>query len=87
MNKQSRCQPLVTHISRIQGQLETLKKYIHEQESCQEIAQMALSATKSFDSLKAKIIEGYIHEQLLPKSKISKKKDADIKKLMSLIKR
>ena len=66
--------------------METLKRYITEEESCQDIAQLSISIAKSFDSLKANIVEGFVVEELLGNEIRSPKKKENLEKLMSLIK-
>ncbi|MBD3270200.1 metal-sensing transcriptional repressor [Candidatus Peregrinibacteria bacterium] len=70
--KNERCKALVDHISRIQGQLDTLKKYINNNQSCEDITLLTSSVTKSFDSVRKKIVEGYIIEEILSKKIYSK---------------
>jgi DNA-binding FrmR family transcriptional regulator len=59
------CQPLISHISRLQGQLEKLKSELESNASCDKITHLALSASKSFDSLRASILEQFVQDHLL----------------------
>jgi DNA-binding FrmR family transcriptional regulator len=56
------CKAAIDHISRLQGQLETLKRKIESESPCEEIVPLALSAAKSFDGLRAKIVRGFVFE-------------------------
>ncbi len=53
------------HLSRIQGQIETLKKYIADDADCLDIAMLVTSVAKSFDALRSKTLEGSIVHQIL----------------------
>ena len=55
----------LNHLNRIQGQIETLKKYIADDANCIDIAMLVTSIAKSFDSLRCKTLEGSIVHQIL----------------------
>lgn len=74
------CKKVIAHVSRLQGQLETLKNYLDSGKSCDEVVHIMLSATKSFDSLKAKVVESYLHVELCKSDKACVK---DIEQLLS----
>ena len=59
------------HLNRIQGQIETLKKYLAEDRCCSEIALLTTSIAKSFDSLRTKTLEGFIINELLSEKELS----------------
>jgi DNA-binding FrmR family transcriptional regulator len=80
------CKELVPHISRLEGQLASLKKKIEAEDSCTDIVRLALSAAKSFDSLKAKLVEGYILLELMNGEDIKASESDDLKELLKLIK-
>jgi len=62
---ESRHKQTLDHLNRIQGQIATLKKYVGEGRSCADIAQLTTSIAKSFDSLRARTLEGFIFNELL----------------------
>ena len=53
------------HLNRIQGQIETLKKYVTDDADCIDIAMLVTSIAKSFDALRSKTLEGSIVYQIL----------------------
>lgn len=55
-----RCHGTISHINRIIGQLNTLKRYIEENKPCQEIAALSTSISKSCDGLRTRTLEGFI---------------------------
>jgi DNA-binding FrmR family transcriptional regulator len=66
-----KCKELKAHLSRIQGQINTLKDYIESDRDCKDIVNLSLSVGKSFDAYKAKLTEAYVSRELLEKGKIS----------------
>jgi DNA-binding FrmR family transcriptional regulator len=77
----------VDHLNRIQGQIETLKKYMEEDKDCADIAQLTTSIAKSFDSLRTKTLEGFIMNELLEHEKISSSKKEKLNRVLSLYKK
>lgn len=75
------------HLSRIQGQMETLKRYMAEGNNCADIAQLTTSIAKSFDALRAKTLEGFIKHDLLEGKAIPKKELQQLEKLLNLHKK
>jgi DNA-binding FrmR family transcriptional regulator len=75
------------HLSRIQGQIETLKRYLERDENCLEIAQLTTSIAKSFDALRAKTLEGFILNELLSGKKVDEEKMKKLERMMSLYKK
>lgn len=55
----------LNHLNRIQGQIETLKKYIEDDADCTDIAMLVTSIAKSFDTIRSKTLEGSIIHQIL----------------------
>lgn len=53
------------HLNRIEGQIKVLKKYILEDRSCTDIAQLTASITQSFSALKIRTLEGFVLNQLM----------------------
>ncbi len=85
MNK-DKCAPLVNHLSRIQGQLTALKGYITDKKDCQKVAALTLSAEKSFESLKMKLIESFIKSEFLKKDALTAREQKKLNDLLKLVK-
>jgi len=77
----------IDHLNRIQGQIETLKKYISEDRCCADIAQLTTSVAKSFDTLRTKTLESFICNQLLKDKEVSKKQMDNLKRILNLYKK
>jgi len=77
----------INHLNRIQGQIETLKKYIEEDKCCGQIAQLTTSIAKSFDSLRSKTLEGFILNELLANKKMPSEKKEKLKRILNLYKK
>jgi len=84
---QDRRKEHINHLNRIQGQIETLKKYISEDRYCADIAQLTTSIAKSFDTLRIRTLEGFICNQLLKDKKVSKKQMDNLKRILNLYKK
>ena len=82
-----RCKQTINHLNRIQGQIETLKKYLEQDKCCSEIAQLTTSIAKSFDSLRAKTLEGFILNEFLSGKKISTEKLKKLERIINLYKK
>lgn len=80
------CTHLINHISRLQGQINRLQQDIDNGASCESVVQLALSASKSFDALRSKIIENYIEHSLLKTKRPSSKTLKELQSLYTLIK-
>jgi len=79
------CRDLVPHLNRIIGQIEALKHTLEEEHDCIKAVQLTLSATNSFKSFKAKLVEAYIMKEILGEGgKISR--SADFEQIMKLLK-
>jgi len=75
----------VDHLNRIQGQINTLKKYLESDADCFDIALLTMSIAKSFDSLKSKTLEGSIINQILKeKGHLSEKEKKQIHRIIEL---
>lgn len=81
-----KCQSLLSHISRLEGQLRTLRQKIETEESCENIVPLALSTLKSFDSLRSKMVENFVENQLMNGLEVSVKKWDAFKNILKLIK-
>lgn len=77
----------IHHLNRIQGQIETLKTYLEEDRSCGDIAQLTTSIAKSFDSLRAKTLEGFILNEFLEGKKVPQAQMEKLNKIINLYKR
>lgn len=81
-----RCTKLINHLSRIQGQIDGLKRAIEEEKDCDKVANLTSSILRSFDSARASIIEGYILEEVLGGKPISADKAERLSHIVSLYK-
>lgn len=86
MSKDERCTKVIHHLSRIQGQIESLKRAIGEDQDCKKVANLTSSILRSFDSARSSIIEGYILEEVLDGKSISAKKAESLSTIVSLYK-
>jgi len=82
-----RRQKNIHHLSRIQGQIETLKKNLKQDKCCGEIAQLITSIAKSFDSLRSKTLEGFVLNEFLEGKKVSEEKTKKLKRIINLYKK
>lgn len=80
-------QETLNHLNRIQGQIEALKKYVEENRSCEEISILATSIAKSFDTLRARTLRGFITYDLLDGKKVEEQKLEQLEKLLNLHKK
>lgn len=80
------CTDILNHISRLEGQLRRLKADIEHEKSCETVVQLSLSAAKSFDSLRAKIIAAYIQEHFIEGNNVSSTAMQELESLYTLIK-
>lgn len=76
-----RCREVVNHLSRIEGQLRSLKVLVEEEGDCVRVLQLAAATVKSFDSLKAKLVSSML-EQVLE----GKIVDADLERIREVTK-
>ncbi len=77
----------INHLNRIQGQIETLKKYLEQDKNCGEIAQLTTSIAKSFDSLRSRTLEGFVLNEFLSGKKVPGEKIRKLKQIINLYKR
>ncbi len=78
----------IDHLNRIQGQIETLKKYLSDNKKhCIDITLLTTSIAKSFDSLRARTLEGFIVNELLEDKKISPEKLKKLNRIIELYKK
>lgn len=81
-----RCTKLLNHLSRIQGQIDGLKRAIEEEKDCDKVANLTSSILRSFHSARTSIIEGYILEEVLGGKSISADKAKRLSSIVSLYK-
>lgn len=74
------------HLNRIEGQIKVLKKYILEDRSCTDIAQLTASITQSFSALKIRTLEGFVLNQLMD-GQVNNKKRAQLAEILKLYKK
>ena len=84
--KERRKETLV-HVKRIQGQIDTLVRYIEEGRDCSDIAMLTTSIAKSFDTLRFRTLEGFILNHLLEGKKVPEEKIKTFASLISLYKK
>jgi DNA-binding FrmR family transcriptional regulator len=77
----------INHLSRIEGQIKTLKKLITEDKCCADIATLTTSIAKSFDSLRAKTLEGFIANELMEGKNLSEAKTKQLQNILNLYKK
>ncbi|MBI4650997.1 metal-sensing transcriptional repressor [Candidatus Desantisbacteria bacterium] len=77
----------LAHVKRIQGQIDTLVKYIEEGKDCSDIAMLTTSIAKSFDTLRFRTLEGFILNHLLKGKKVPEEKIKALNSLISLYKK
>ncbi len=77
----------LNHLSRIEGQLKTLRKYIANNRSCSDIAGLATSIAKSFDTLRVRTLEGFIMNELMDGKHITKAKKDKLTAILNLHKK
>lgn len=80
------CRQAINHISRLQGQLEALKKKIESGAECAEVVQLALSSARSFDGLRGKIIQGFVQDRWFTEKEMTATQLQDFEQLLKLIK-
>ena len=86
-NIKNRKKQNIIHLTRIQGQINALKKYIEGDSDCINIAILTASIVKSFSSFRNRVLEGNIMSQVLKsKGRISKKQQEQIQKIIKLYK-
>jgi len=77
----------INHLNRIQGQIETLRRYIEEDRRCSDIAGLATSIAKSFDSLRTRTLEGFILNELLENKRMPPVKAKKLTRILNLHKK
>ncbi len=80
------CEKIIHHLSRIQGQIDSLKRAVEDGNSCDDVAMLTNSILRSFDSARASIVETYILEDILGGKKVSADKAAKLSRVISLYK-
>jgi len=80
------CKKILNHLSRIQGQIDGLKRAVEAGNSCDDVAMLTNSILRSFDSARASIIETYILEDILGGKKVTADKATKLSRIVSLYK-
>lgn len=83
---ESRKRGTVSHINRIVGQLETLRRYVEEGRPCADVSLLATSITKSCDGLRMRTLEGFVLNEVT-EGKLSPKKRELLKNLIETYKK
>lgn len=86
MKTSAHCRKILNHLSRIQGQIDGLKRAVEAGGTCDEVAMLTNSILRSFDSARAGIVETYILEDILGGKKVSADKAAKLSRVVSLYK-
>lgn len=86
MKQSERCTKVLHHLSRIQGQIDSLKRAVGTGASCDDVALLTNSILRSFDSARATIIENYILEDVMGGKKVSADKATKLSRIVSLYK-
>jgi DNA-binding FrmR family transcriptional regulator len=81
------CKESLNHLSKIEGQIKSLKKRISEGENCEKVFLLTKSISKSFDSLKTKTLKNFLKNEILNIKKITKKQEEKIDKIFNLYKK
>ena len=86
MTPSDNCKKILNHLSRIQGQIDSLKRAVETGNSCEDVALLTSSILRSFDSARASIVETYILEDILGGKKVSADKADKLSRVVSLYK-
>jgi len=81
------CSNTINHLSRIEGQIKTLKIYIEEGKRCEDVALLTTSIAKSFDTLRIKTLKNFLMNDILDDKEISKKDIGKIDEILRLYKK
>ena len=79
------CKSLVSHINRIKGQMEALKRSITEDDSCEEVTHLISSISASFESVRIRMMHPYVKEMVQKGD--SAMENEEWKAIVSLMKR
>lgn len=80
------CRESLNHLSRIEGQIKSLKKKIESGNDCKNISVLVKSISKSFDSLRNRTLKNFIKNEIFNAQKITKKQEEKIEKIFNLFK-
>jgi DNA-binding FrmR family transcriptional regulator len=84
--KKCACKKSLDHLSRIEGQIKSLKKKIEDGAGCETTFILTKSISKSFDSLKVRTLKDFLKNEILGIKEISKKEEEKIEKIFNLYK-
>lgn len=81
------CKNLITHLSRIEGQVRALKTLLESADyHCDQVVQLSLAADSSFSSFKSKLLEEFINVELLKGIEMPSEKAKQFKQMLKLSK-
>ena len=86
MKQQDHCTKVLHHLSRIQGQIASLKRAIEAGDSCTKVAPLTLSILRSFGTARASIVEGFILQEVVTDKDMSAKNAKALSEILSLYK-
>ena len=86
MKNSEHCSKVMNHLSRIQGQIESLKRAIKKGESCNDVAPLTLSILRSFGSARAAIVEAFILQEVMNDEDLPAAKTKALSNILSLYK-
>ncbi|WP_199458447.1 Ni(II)/Co(II)-binding transcriptional repressor RcnR [Vibrio owensii] len=70
---------LTARVSKIQGQVNGLKKMLDEEQECQDVLQQIAAIRGAVNGLMKEVIKGHLHEHLvLEESKEQREADMDV---------
>lgn len=67
------CKPILDHLSRLEGQLRAIKKYIEQEQDCQKTLDLYSSFLNSAKSLNSKILIAYLKQNKINLSELDEK--------------
>jgi DNA-binding FrmR family transcriptional regulator len=85
MNTQTRKEQIINHVSRLEGQLASIKEELSkEKPDCLKASKTLLSSARSFAGLREKFVETFLLEHVIEESKMKNRGMFD--QLLTLIK-
>lgn len=80
------CRKLTSHLSRIEGQINALKRIISEAQDCQDVIRLSLSVSNSFKSFKMSLLEAYLKNDLYKDTPLPESRAEDLSEILKLAK-
>lgn len=81
------CKATLNHISRIEGQLRTLRSYVEQGRRCEDVALLSTSIAKSFDTLRVRTLRNFFINDVLGGMQLSAEDEARIDAILKLYKK